>query len=131
MAGSQKLSRFQTSLALLATYTGGGVLGMPYVFYHMGIYYGSLAVLTITVIDAMSSMMLLNANDLIPGRKESIYEISYLLFGRVSIFVYCGSLFVANFGSMVVYYSIFGDMLSHLFKQILVREHAINLDESP
>lgn len=97
---------------------------MPYVFYHMGIYFGTLAVLTITFIDALSSMMLLKTKNLIPGRSESIYEISYLFFGRYAIYMYCGSLFLLNFGAIVAYYNLFGDMLSLVFKHMLVGDYA-------
>ena len=68
-------------------------------------------------------MMLLKAKDLTPGRTESIYEILYLIIGRKFIFMYCGSLFVTMFGSMVAYYSIFGDILSYLFTKILIGEN--------
>ena len=99
---------------------------MPYIFYHMGIYYGTLAILTINVINALSSIMLLKAKDLTPGRSESIYEILYFLFGRVSIFVYCVSVFVTNFGAIIAYYTIFGDILSHFFKKLLVDDNDVS-----
>ena len=71
-------------------------------------------------------MMLLKAKDLTLGRSESIYEILYLIIGRKSIFMYCGSLLVTMIGAMVAYYSIFGDILSHLLTQMLIGENTVS-----
>ena len=71
-------------------------------------------------------MMLLKAKDLTPGRSESIYEMVYLIIGRKSIFIYCGSLLLTNFWTMVAYYSIFGDILSHLLTEMLIGKNTVS-----
>ena len=116
-------------MALIATYSGAGLTAMPYVFYHMGIYYATLALLTVTIFDALSFMMLLKAKDLTPGRYESFFEISYIIFGRRSIFIYYGNLFICNFGVIIVFYTIFGDILSNLATLVLVGHKDVGKDD--
>lgn len=84
-----KLSIFQTSLAIVATSIGGGILGVPFAFYNFGIINGVFIALLIAVISHFSSMLYLATKDLTPRRYESVYEIAYLLTGRASIFVVC------------------------------------------
>lgn len=85
----QKMTIFQTSLALVAANIGGGILAMPYAFYRLGLFLGLICAFLIAVLTHFSSMMYLKVKDLTPRRYESIYEIAYLLLGRPSIFVVC------------------------------------------
>ena len=85
----QKMTVFQTSLALVAANIGGGLLGMPYALQQMGIYLGLSSTVLMAILSHFSTMMHLKVKDMTPRRYESMYEIAYLLMGRPSIFFVC------------------------------------------
>ena len=60
-------------------------------------------------------MLYLRAKDLTPRKYESIYEIAYLLNGKVGIYVVIIVQFMSAFFAMVMYYMILGDTVGHLF----------------
>lgn len=75
--------------ALVAYNIGGGILGLPFAFYNMGIPLAIFLSVWISIFSAIASMMLLKVKDLTPRRYESMYEIAFLLLGRQSIFYLC------------------------------------------
>ena len=119
VAGS-KMTIFQTSLALIAANIGGGILGLPYAFYHLGLFYGIISCVIVAILSHLSTIMHLKTKDLTPRRYESVYEIAFLLMGRPSIFFVCTIMFLANMGSIIMYYIIIGDTMSSLTTQALI-----------
>ena len=69
-------------LALVAANVGGGILGLPYAFYHMGIPLAIFMCVSVGILAGTSCMMYLKVKDLTPRRYESMYEIAFLLLGR-------------------------------------------------
>jgi len=61
---------------------------------------------------------LVQAKDFLPGRPESLYEIGYHLFKRMSIFMISFIITFNSFGLMIIYNIIFGDVLSGLVKNV-------------
>ena len=110
----------ETALTLVATNIGGGILGFPFAYYHLGLTLAIIMTVVLAINTHVSSMMYLKVKDLTPRKLESIYEIAYLLFGRASIFVVCCIMFLSNSGGIVLYYMIIGDTLSGLMKQALI-----------
>jgi len=102
-------------LALVATNIGGGILGIPYAFYHVGLINGIILLLFFAGTGHLSVMLYLRTKDLTPRKYESTYEIAFLLFGRASIFVVTGTLFFFGLSMMVMYYIILGETVGHLF----------------
>ena len=102
-------------MALVATNIGGGILGVPFAFYHMGMINGVFVCLSVAILSHISSMLYLRLKDLTPRKYESIYEIAYLLTGRSSIFVVCAIQLAMVFSSMLIYYMIIGDTIAKLF----------------
>ena len=96
---------------------GGGILGLPYAFYRVGLINGLLLNLAFAVLAYASAMMYLKVKDLTPRSCNSIYEISYLLLGRPFIFIVCGFLTISNLSGMLLYYIMLGDTISHLILQ--------------
>ena len=117
---TNKLTIAQTSLAFIAGTTGLGLAGMPYSLYHLGLYLFLFASCFIGTISHLSNLLCLRVKDLTPSKLESMYEIAYLLFGRSSIFIVCIVIFLSNFGSLIAFYIVFGDILSSLFTQVLL-----------
>ena len=112
---AEKLTVFQTGLALVATTVGGGLLGMPFAFYRFGIINSVFLCIVLAVLGQVSVMLYLRAKDLTPRKYESIYEIAYLLNGKVGIFVVIIVQFMSAFFAMIMYYMILGDTVGHLF----------------
>ena len=71
----------------MATNAGGGILGTPYAFYHLGIVNAIILCLVIAIASQASVMIYLRTKDLTPRKYESVYEIAYLLNGRNAIFL--------------------------------------------
>ena len=117
---THKLSVFQTSLALVAANIGGGLLGMPFAYYHLGLFLGIIICVGVALISFIASMMQLKTKDLSPRRYESLYEIGYLLAGRPAIFVVCIVCFLNNTGALIMYYILVGDTLSSFAEQGLI-----------
>ena len=105
---------------MVATNIGGGILGLPFAYYQIGLINSIILNLAMAVIGHLANMMYLMIKDLTPRRYESVYEISYLLMGRPSIFFMSLIFFMANFASMVMYYIIIGDTVSKLCAQAFV-----------
>ena len=121
---THKMTIFQTSLAFLAASIGGGILGMPYAFYRMGLFLGTILCFFIGIVSHHANVMYLKVKDLTPRKYESVYEIAYLLFGRPSIFVVCTIMFVTNISCIIMYYMMFGDVLGSLNTQVLLSSTA-------
>ncbi len=68
----------------------------------------------------VSSMMYLKTKDLTPKKPESVYEIAYILFGRPSIFVVTITMFISNYGALILFYMIIGETVSTLMMSLLV-----------
>lgn len=107
----EKLSIFQTSLALVAANVGGGILGLPYALHRMGMYFGFFMFFLLGFLCHWSNVMHMKVKDLTPRRNESTYEIAYLLFGRPSIFFVCLVMFFNNYGGIIMYYMVIGTTL--------------------
>jgi len=118
-----KMTIFQVSIALVATTIGGGLLGVPYAFYHLGIPLAVFLSLMAAITGYMSVMLYLRTKDLTPRKYESTYEIAYLLYGRASIFIVTGTQFVSSLFCMILYYRILGDTIGHLWAQIFLKHH--------
>ena len=128
----EKLSIMETTLALVAANIGGGILGMPYAYYHLGLFLASILTLVMAMLSQMSTMLHLKTKDLTPRKYESIYEIAYLLVGRASIFVVTTIMFSSVFGCIIMYYIIIGETLSSFCVQALVAPgDKENLDQYP
>ena len=55
---------FGASLAILSTIVGGGVVGLPYSFYHTGIPMGIILNLVFTALTLYSCILYIKAKDL-------------------------------------------------------------------
>lgn len=117
---TEKLSIFQTALALVASNIGGGILGFPFAYYHCGLFLGLILTLIMATLSHFSTLLYLKTKDLTPRRYESVYEIAYLLLGRPSIFIVCAVMFASNLGSIVMYYILIGETWTTLTTQFFV-----------
>jgi len=57
-------------LSLISTIVGGGIVGLPYAYYHCGIVFGIIFSLFISLMTHRSCILLLKAKDMVPGDVE-------------------------------------------------------------
>ena len=119
MLNEPKLTVFQTSLALVATNIGAGIVAMPYAFYHLGLALGVFTIVVTAFVSWMAVVLMMKAKDLSPRHYESLYELGYLLMGRSAIFAICSVVLVQAVGLIMVYYIIFADTMSEVFTQMV------------
>ena len=112
---------FQTALALVATNVGGGVLAMPFAFFHLGIINSIILCFVVGGSAQVSVMLYLSTKDLTPRKYESVYEISYLLSGKWAILMVIITQMAVAMGCMILYYIILGDTMGHLFAQAFIK----------
>ena len=87
------LTVFGGSLAILSTIVGGGVVGLPYSFYHTGIPVGIMMNILFAIMTLYSCILYIKAKDLV-GNLASFSEIGFILQGRKSVFIISVIVFV-------------------------------------
>ena len=114
---SNGLTSFEASLALLSTIIGGGIVGIPYAMYHLGIPFGIGLNLIIMVSCWYSCVLYLGAKQLVPVQVQSLYEIGFVTLGRLSIYLISVILLISSFGLMLIYFIVFGDTFDSIISQ--------------
>lgn len=101
-------------VAVISSIVGGGIVGLPYVFYQMGIWTAMAFMAAMGCLTTNSTWLYLKCKDLIPGKPESMFEIGYVLFKRNAIFGISFILALYSFGLCMVYFIIFGQTMGSL-----------------
>lgn len=92
---------------MVSTIIGGGIVGLPFAIYLLGIVGGIALNLGVVYVTYISGTIYLSMRNLIPGTPNSLYEIGYVLKGRKSIFFVASILFVTSAGLMMIYFIVF------------------------
>lgn len=95
-------------LAIVSTIIGGGIVGLPYAVFLLGLVVGLSLLLVVCYQTFFSGILYLALRDLIPEKPNSLYEIGYMLQGRKSIFLISAVCFVNSFGLILIYFITFG-----------------------
>jgi amino acid permease len=101
------LSRIGGALVMVSTIIGGGIVGLPFAMYLLGLVGGIALNLGVAYVTFISGTIYLSQRNLIPGTPNSLYEIGYVLQGRKSIFFVASILFVTSVGLMMIYFIVF------------------------
>ena len=116
------LTVFGGILTIISTILGGGIVGLPYGFYQLGLWPGTLFMITMGLLTINSSWLYIKSKDLIPGKPESLYEIGYMLFKRSSIFLISACLAINSLGLCMVYFIIFGKTFGSIISSIFIKD---------
>lgn len=95
-------------MTLVSTIVGGGIVGLPFAFYNMGLATGIAFLIFMAFQTVYTTVLYTGAMDIIPGKPESLFEIGFTLFGRRSIFFICGIIMFNSVGLMLMYLILFG-----------------------
>lgn len=89
-SGEHGLTTFTGILALLSTILGGGIVGLPNACYSLGLPIAIALSLAMTVCTYGSAKVYLRIKDVLPDKPESLYEIGYMCYGKVAIYIVAG-----------------------------------------
>lgn len=98
-----ELTAFGGALAIISTILGGGIVGLPYAIYMLGLPLGFVLNLVVDYISYESGMMYMALRSLMPGQPNSLYEIGFVLLGRGSIFANALTALTMSFCLMLIY----------------------------
>ena len=109
---SDKASVYSTSITILKSMIGCGILSYPFIFKNLGIYYGTIALIISIYISVCSISLLMRAKDVTQRYSYSIY--SKFVFGKKGYLMIKFSIILTMFLICIIYLKIFGNVLKTL-----------------
>ena len=113
------LGTWGTVLAIMSTIVGGGMLGIPWACFNCGFYLTIAFGFMASVQVVLSSILFLRAREMCPDHPQSMFEIGFLLLGRVSIFWICTVILVNSFGLLIIFFNTFGNICANVVKTLI------------
>lgn len=112
------MSVVDATLSLISTIIGGGIVGLPYAFYYLGIPFGIFTLILVGFLTHRSCLMYLRTKDILPGNQESLYEVGFMILGVKSIYAIAGIISCASVGLIMIYLIVFGEIVGTVVADI-------------
>ena len=110
----------EAALVLLSTVVGGGIVGLPFAIFHLGLPLGFLfCILSAYIAKRSASLYILLREKTPPGNLESLYEIGFMCSGRKAIFMISASVTFFCLGLVTIYFIVIGDIFSILLSDLV------------
>lgn len=100
---AEGLTAFGGGLAVLSTILGGGIVGLPFAIFMLGLPLGIALNVVVVYLSYESGMMYMALRNILPNKPDSLYEIGFELLGRRAIFLNAFVNFVMSTGLMLIY----------------------------
>ena len=102
------------ALAVVSTIIGGGIVGLPFAIYLLGLAFGFSLNITVVYMTYLSGVLYLKTRELIPGTPNSLFEIGYILKGKASIYGVAIVMLMNSMGLILIYLIVFSTTAAQL-----------------
>ena len=99
---------------MLATIVGGGIVGIPFSMEHSGIPLGLVLLTGFAFCAYYAAVLYFETKLLSPVRVNSLYEMSFVVLGKSSIYLVAGIVFLSSFGVVMIYFIVFRDICASI-----------------
>ena len=97
---------------------GGGIVGLPFAFLHLGIPLSLALIVFVCFLTHVGCNFYLQVRSIIPGNFETFYELSYMLYGKPSIYFIAFNITMIGWSMSMVYFIVFGDICVSLINSV-------------
>lgn len=97
---------------------GGGIVGLPFAFLHLGIPLSLAVILVVCGLTHLGCKFFLQVRSIVPGNFETFYELSYMLYGKPSIYFIAFNITMIGWSMAMVYFIVFGDICVSLVNSV-------------
>ena len=112
------LSTFQGCLSMMSYNIGGGIVGLPFAFLHLGIPLSLAVIAIVCLLTHLGCSFYLQVRSIVPGNFETFYELSYMLYGKPSIYFIAFNITMIGWSMAMVYFIVFGDICVSLINSV-------------
>lgn len=98
---------------------GGGIVGLPFAFLHLGIPLSIFIILLMCCLTHLASKFFLQVRSIVPGNFETFYELSYMLYGKPSIYFIAFNITMIGWSMTMVYFIVFSDICVSLVSSFI------------
>ena len=93
----------QTAMTMLTSSIGTSLIAMPWAMYMMGVYWGMGISCLLAYNSHYVNRMYIRSGQLLPNKFASVFEISYLLYGKAGYIISCMMFTSLTFGLLIIY----------------------------
>jgi amino acid permease len=116
------LTVFEAALSLMSVVIGGGIVSVPFAVAACGTPFAIFINFACAGMGYLSGLLYLKAKLMCPFPVMTLYELGYLSLGEKSVYLVAIIALLSNAGCVILYFIIYGDLLTSLYRQIFSPE---------